>query len=103
MNNMDKKVLAKKLWWAKLAAKFVVFFGVVFFALGFLNMFLYSVVEARPFLAISAVFVTVGMVAYVAARVLINVIYHKYRDEFTKKERIKGKVKAGVTLGVTGV
>ena len=41
MNNMDKKVLAKKLWWCKLASKLVVFVGVVMFALGFLNMFLY--------------------------------------------------------------
>ena len=103
MNNMDKKVLAKKLWWGKLASKLVVFVGVVMFALGFLNMFLYSVIEARPFLTLSAIFVTLGMIGYVASRVVINVIYHKYKDDFTPKERKSGKVKATVTLGVSGV
>ena len=103
MNNMDKKVLAKKLWWGKLASKLIVFVGVVMFALGFLNMFLYSVIEARPFLTLSAIFVTLGMVGYVASRVVINVIYHKYKNEFTTKERKSGKVKAAVTLGVSGV
>lgn len=103
MNNMNKKVLAKKLWWGKLASKLVVFLGVIMFALGFLNMFLYSVVEARPFLTLSAVFVTLGMIGYVASRVVINVIYHKYKDDFTPKERKSGKVKAAVTLGISGV
>ena len=102
MNNIDKKVLAKKLWWVKLASKLVVFIGVLFFALAFANMFLFSVVEARPFLTISDILIGVGLVGYVVSRVLINVVYHKYHDDFTKKERVKGKVKAAVTLGVTG-
>lgn len=103
MNNMDKKVLAKKLWWGKLASKLVVFVGIIMFALGFLNMFLYSVIEARPFLTLSAIFVTLGMIGYFASRVVINVIYHNYKDDFTPKERKSGKVKAAVTLGVSGV
>ena len=102
MNNMDKKVLVKKLWLAKLAAKFVVFFGVVFFALGFLNMFLYSVIEARPFLTVSSILVSVGMVVYLVTRLWINAICHMNRDEF-KEERRKGNKKAYITLGVTGV
>ena len=103
MNNIDKKVLVKKLSWIKFGSKMSMLVGFVFFALGLATMFLHSVVKARPYLVLSNIFFILGILVYLATKVLIHLIYFKFPDEFEDKTKRKVKIKAGIKLGVATV
>ena len=89
MENINKKVLVKKLTWIKLGSKLLILVGIILFVLALVNMFLHSVIKAKPFLITSNILLIIAIIIYLASKVLLHVIYYKYNEEFDVKETKK--------------
>lgn len=101
MENINKKDLVKKLTWIKLGSKLLILVGIILFVLSLVNMFLHSVIKAKPFLITSNILLIIAIIIYLASKVLLHIIYYRYNEEFDVKETKKLKVNACIKLGVT--
>lgn len=93
--------IEKKVWLFKLISKLVIVLAVIFWVIGFVNMFLFSYVEAKPFHIIALILLIIGAIGYVGTRTLSCLIWHKYKQKLGIEKARKGKIKACITLGVS--